>query len=134
LVRSIATHRLVSWWHVSTFWIAEVAGTPAAALCALPNHGAIAAGSAAVQQALRDADVNPAEQSAIGQRGAYVRSCWMPGDDANWFIEHVATAPRYRGRGLTLALLAHALAEGAAADHQRASITSYIGNDAAERC
>jgi ribosomal protein S18 acetylase RimI-like enzyme len=58
----------------------------------------------------------------------------MPGDDANWFIEHVATAPRYRGRGLALALLAHALAEGAAAGHQRATITFYIGNDAAERC
>jgi translation initiation factor 4G len=134
LVRSIATHRPVSCWHHSTFWIADVDGTPAAALCALPSRGAVEAQRVAMQQALRDAAIDPAERSAIGRRGAYVRSCWMPGDDANWFIEHVATMPSCRGRGLTQALLAHALAEGATAGHRRATITFYIGNDAAERC
>jgi GNAT superfamily N-acetyltransferase len=133
-VRSIAIHPMVSVWHVSTFWIAEVDGGPAAALCALPSRGVNDAQRAVMQQALLDAAIDPAEQSAIGRRGGYVRSCWMPGDDANWFVEHVATKPLYRGQGLTSALLAHALAEGAAAGHRRASITFYIGNEAAERC
>ncbi|MBB5047432.1 GNAT superfamily N-acetyltransferase [Rhodopseudomonas rhenobacensis] len=134
LLRAIATHPITSCWHVSLFWIAEVEGTPAAALCALPSAGVGAATRAVLQQALRDAEIEPAEQSAIDQRGAYLRSCWMPGDDANWFIEHVATLPSYRGQGLMQALLAQALEEGAAAGHRRASITFYIGNAAAERC
>ena len=74
------------------------------------------------------------EQAVINRRGAYTRSCFMPGDDANWVIEHVAVKPGHRGRGLMQALLAHACAEGAAAGHRRASIMFYIGNDAAERC
>ncbi|KIZ45075.1 acetyltransferase [Rhodopseudomonas palustris] len=134
LVKSIATHRQVSCWHVSTFWIAEIDGAAAAALCAVPASGVVAAQRAAMQQALHDAGIDPAEQAAISRRGAYVRSCWMPGDDANWFIEHVATTPACRGRGLTQALLAHALAEGARAGHTRTTISFYIGNDVAERC
>jgi GNAT superfamily N-acetyltransferase len=134
LVTSIATHRHVSCWHVSTFWIAEVGGAPAAALCALPSKGAVAAQREVMQQALRDAAIDPAEQAAIGRRGAYVRSCWMPGDDANWFIEHAAAKPAYRGRGLMAMLLEHTLAEGKAAGHARATITFYIGNEAAEQC
>lgn len=134
LVRAIATHSLKSWWHVSTFWIAEVEGTPAAALCAFPSRHAIKAARAVVQQAMRDAGIDPAERSAIAERGAYTRSCWMPGDDGNWMIEHVATRPAYRGRGLTPALLAHALAEGRTAGFRRASIMFYIGNDVAQRC
>jgi ribosomal protein S18 acetylase RimI-like enzyme len=134
LVRAIATHRLMSWWHVSTFWIAEVDGAPAAALCAFPAPGAITAAGAVVRQALSDAVSDPVELAAIDRRGAYVRSCFMPGDDANWVIEHVAVKPDHRGRGLMQALLAHAFAEGAASGHRRASIMFYIGNDVAERC
>jgi len=134
LVRAITIHSLTSWWHVSTFRIAELDGVPAAALCALPAGHAIEAARTVLQQALRDAGIDPAEQSAITERGAYTRACFMPGDDGNWMIEHVATRPACRGRGLTQALLAHAFAEGARAGHRRTSITFYIGNDAAERC
>src|SRR5258706_961097 len=35
-VARIALARTVSWWHTSQFLIAEVEGSPAAALCALP--------------------------------------------------------------------------------------------------
>jgi len=134
LLKTIATHRLSSWWHVSTFWIAEVEGEPAAALCAVPAQGALAAASAVVDQALDDAAVDPAEQALIDQRGDYVRACFMPADDPDWVIEHVAVKPGYRGHGLMQALLAHALAEGAARGHGRASIMFYIGNEPAERC
>ena len=72
-----------------------------------------------------------AEALAVRKRGAYASRCWMPGDDSNWFIEHVATRPDYRGRSLTASLFAHVLDEGRAAGHAKASITFYIGNDPA---
>jgi ribosomal protein S18 acetylase RimI-like enzyme len=134
LVKAITTHQLTSWWHVSTFWIAEVDGAPAAALCAFSAQGAISAASAVVKQALSDAAIDPVEQAAIDRRGVYVRSCFLPGPDENWVIEHVAVKPGHRGRGLIQALLTHAFAEGINRGHRRASIMFYIGNDAAERC
>lgn len=133
-LKTIATHRLISWWHVSTFWIAEVDGVPAAALCAFPARGGLEAAGKVVRQALCDAGVSDDERDAINARGAYVRTCLMPGGDANWMIEHVAVKPEHRGRGLVQLLMAHALAEGAAVGFRRASIMFYIGNEPAERC
>ena len=57
----------------------------------------------------------------------------MQGGEGDWLIEHVATLPEYRGRGLVQALIEHALQAGKAAGFQRASISFLIGNEAAER-
>ena len=62
------------------------------------------------------------------------RDCWIQGGEGDWLIEHVATLPAYRGRGLVQALIGHALAAGRAAGFARASISFLIGNEAAERC
>jgi ribosomal protein S18 acetylase RimI-like enzyme len=72
--------------------------------------------------------------AAIFQRGAYTRNCWVQGGEGDWLIEHVATLPEYRGRGLVQALIDHALAAGRAAEFAQASISFLIGNAAAERC
>jgi ribosomal protein S18 acetylase RimI-like enzyme len=133
-VRRIALADTRSWWHTSHFLIAEADGMPAAALCALRAGGAIKDAQSAIAEVAKAADLDAAEQSAIGQRGAYSGSCWMTGDDDNWLIEHVAALPSHRGRGLVQALLEHALTAGKAAGYTRASIEFYIGNDAAERC
>ena len=71
---------------------------------------------------------------AIFRRGAYTADCWVQGGDGDWLIEHVATLPAHRGRGLVQALIAHALAAGKAAGFARASISFLIGNEPAERC
>jgi ribosomal protein S18 acetylase RimI-like enzyme len=133
-VRRIALASSRSWWHTSQFLIAEVDGIPAAALCALHAGGTIKDARSAIAEAANAAGLDAAEMSAISRRGAYSGTCWIPGDDDNWFIEHVATQPSYRGRGLVQALLEHALAAGKAAGYKRATIEFYIGNDAAERC
>jgi translation initiation factor 4G len=49
-------------------------------------------------------------------------------------IEHVATDPVHRGRGLVQALIAHALDKGRVAGFARATISFLIGNEPAERC
>lgn len=133
-VRQIATGPAMSWWHFLYFWIAEIDGAPAAALCALPAGGTVAAARDALETTMRAVGMAAVDQAAIMQRGGYAGACWMPGDADDWLIEHVATRSAYRGQGLTSALLAHALGEGRHVGHTSASIVFYIGNDAAERC
>ena len=133
-VRRIALAHTQSWWHVSQFWIAEAEGMPAAALCALPAGGTGASARAAIEEVAGDIGLDGCELSAIFLRGAYTRSCWIQGGDDDWLIEHVASRSSHRGRGLMQALIGHALAAGRAAGYARASISFYIGNEAAERC
>jgi ribosomal protein S18 acetylase RimI-like enzyme len=133
-VRRVALAQSRSWWHTSHFLIAEVDGRPAAALCALRAGGSDKDARTAIVEVANAAELDTTEIQAIWQRGAYSRTCWTPGDDGNWLIEHVAAEPSHRGQGLALALLDHALHAGKAAGYTRASIVSYIGNDAAERC
>jgi ribosomal protein S18 acetylase RimI-like enzyme len=58
----------------------------------------------------------------------------VQGGEGDWLIEHVASQPAYRGRGLVQALIGHALSAGKAAGFAQASITFLIGNEPAERC
>ena len=133
-VERIAVAQPSSWWHVSQFIVAEVEGKPAASLCALPASGTRAAVRAAIEEAASASRARPIEAMAIFRRGAYAANCWVQGGEGDWLIEHVATLPEYRGRGLVQALIEHALAAGRAAGFERASISFLIGNEAAERC
>jgi ribosomal protein S18 acetylase RimI-like enzyme len=133
-VERIAVAQKSSWWHVSQFIIAEVEGKPAASLCALPASGTGPAAKAAIEAAAVASGLGASDVAAIFQRGAYTRNCWVQGGEGDWLIEHVATLPAHRGRGLVQALIDHALAAGRAAGFARASISFLIGNEAAERC
>ena len=117
-VERMALARTRSWWHVANFIIAEIAGEPAASLCAMPAVGSGVAARAAFTEVAGDIGLGPAELSAIFSRAAYARECWIQGSDEDWLIEHVATDPACRGRGLVQALIDHALAAGKAAGLQ----------------
>jgi GNAT superfamily N-acetyltransferase len=130
----LAVAKSRSWYHVSQFWIAEANGEPAAALCAMPSRETRATMRAAIEEVARNEGMIAADLAAMFSRGMYARDCWIQGGERDWLIEHVASAPAHRGRGLMQALIAHGLAEGRAAGFSRASITFVIGNDAAERC
>ena len=132
-VERIATAQAHSWWHVSQFIVAEVEGEPAASLCALPAAGTRAAVRAAMEEVAGATGLSATELMAIFRRGAYTANCWIQGGEGDWLIEHVATQPAYRGRGLVQALIGHALAAGREAGFARASISFLIGNDVAER-
>ncbi|ANV99548.1 GNAT family N-acetyltransferase [Bradyrhizobium icense] len=120
-----------SWYHVSQFLIAEIDGKPAAALCAMPSRETRDTMRSAIEEIALAVGMSGAD---ILARGAYARPCWVQGGEEDWLIEHVASQPSARGRGLIQALIARALSEGGAAGFSRASITFVIGNDAAERC
>jgi GNAT superfamily N-acetyltransferase len=130
----LATAHRRSWWHVSQFIIAEVDGEPAAALCALPAAGTGAAARAAIAEVADKTWLDKSELAAIFRRGAYTANCWVQGGEGDWLIEHVATLPVYRGRGLVQALIERALSAGKVLGFKRASISFLIGNEAAERC
>jgi len=120
-----------SWYHVSQFLIAEAEGEPAAALCAMPSRETRDTMRAAIEEVAFSSNLSAAD---IFARGSYARSCWVQGGEADWLIEHVASQPSARGRGLMQTLIDHALAAGRAAGFEQASISFLIGNDAAERC
>jgi ribosomal protein S18 acetylase RimI-like enzyme len=132
-VECIALAPTPSWWHITHFIVAEVEGEPAASLCALPAAGPEAA-RAAIQEVATAMGLSTTDLKAILRRGTYGVNCWVQGGEGDWLIEHVATLPEYRGRGLVQALIEHALAAGRAAGFERASISFLIGNEAAERC
>jgi GNAT superfamily N-acetyltransferase len=133
-VERVARAWTPSWWHTSQFFIAEVDGRPAAALCALPAAGAGAAAQKAFAEVARDSALEASELSAIVRRSGYSENCWVQGGEGDWMVEHVAALPSHRGRGLIQALIDHALAVGRAAGYRQASISFLIGNEAAERC
>jgi GNAT superfamily N-acetyltransferase len=130
-IERIATAQRQSWWHVSQFIIAEVEGEPAAALCAMPAAGTGVAARSAIQEV---ADQTGWDASEIVRRGGYAANCWVQGGEGDWLLEHVASLPEHRGRGLVQALIGHALAAGKVLGFARASISFLIGNAPAERC
>jgi GNAT superfamily N-acetyltransferase len=132
-VERLATAQQRSWWHVSHFIIAEVEGEKAAALCALPASGTQVAARAAIAAVAGEIGLSETELAEISRRGAYAAKCWVQGGDGDWLVEHVATLPAYRGRGLVQALIERAMDQGKAAGFSQASISFLIGNDPAER-
>ena len=104
-IAAIAAAQAVSIWHHSNFLIAEWDGQPAAALCAVPAAGTGPAAWAAIKEVGVATGLTASELEAIRRRGAYVRNCWVQGGEGDWMIEHVATDPAYRGRGLVQALI-----------------------------
>jgi ribosomal protein S18 acetylase RimI-like enzyme len=133
-VERIATAQHQSWWHVSQFIIAEVEGAPAAGLCAMPAAGTVTAARSAIAEVAEHLGLSASETAAISRRGAYAANCWVQGGEMDWLIEHVASLPTHRGRGLVQALIDHALVAGKSAGFARASISFLIGNEAAQRC
>jgi GNAT superfamily N-acetyltransferase len=132
-VRRLTATASPSWWHASRFFIAEEQGIAAAALCGLPAYGALSAARQAMAEAIAAAGIDADEEAAMMRRGAYINTCWMRGDENAWLIEHVATQPDYRRRGLAGALLDHAVAAGRSQGFRTAQITFLIGNTEAEQ-
>ena len=132
-IARVSTARATSMWHVSQFLIAEVEGEAAAALCAVPAAGTGPAAWRAIEEVGIATGLAASELASIRQRGAYSHACWVQGGEDDWMIEHVATDPAHRGRGLVQALIAHALDKGRAAGFARATISFLIGNEPAER-
>ena len=64
-----------SWWHYSRFYVAEVDGQPAAALCAFRAGDAYPLSGAAIAEVSKSFGWYEAEQKAMWARGSYIFTC-----------------------------------------------------------
>ena len=133
-LEALAVTEQAHWAHYSTFIVAEVEGRPAAALCGYfeAEHGtpALVQGMA---EANRVVGRSEEEHAAGWQRAGsivHVAPEYAPGV---WIVEHVATLPEYRRRGLVDRLLMEILDRGRQYGATVADIGVLIGNDPAQR-
>lgn len=120
---------VASWCHRDRFHVAEVDGTPAAALC---TYEAATLGDTSLAPALVAACTAlgwpPERLAAFGPvLGAYLR-VFPDSPPGVWIVENVGTEPAFRRRGLVAKLLDDALARGRRAGWKSAQISVLIGN------
>ena len=129
-LRKLAVTDIVHFFHHSLFKIAEVDGKPAAAMCGFDPS---TQGMGAVLQVMPPI----ASECGVTFDEEYMRRASVIGvitpdyADGAWVVENVATAPDFRRRGLTNALLEATLDTGRAKDHTLGQIAVFIGNDPA---
>jgi ribosomal protein S18 acetylase RimI-like enzyme len=119
-------------FHYSGFRVAEADGTPAAALTAFsPRRVSVRRVVLALEETGWDFDhiAEAAERLAAIQA---TTAAW-PDPESGWVIEHVATLPEFRRRGLADRLLAEAIEEGRRAGCSPIQLTLLIGNEPARR-
>ncbi|MGD0190315.1 MAG: GNAT family N-acetyltransferase [Rhizomicrobium sp.] len=124
--------KAVSWWHWSLFQVAEVDGVLASATCGFGDESLYMQSGAAMEEASEKMGISAAEQAQHWPRGKFILSA-TTGEDGAWTIENVATRPEFRGTGVTRALLEEQCDLARTAGFNRAQISYFIGNAAAEK-
>ncbi len=119
------------WSHVSKFWIAEVDGVPAAAMC---GFAPVIEGSpilAEFELGVAKQEFNYSEERLAGVFDRLtIATLGFPEDlPDTWGIENVAVLPKFRGKGLLDYLFRHTLEEGRKKGFKRAQIMCLIGNE-----
>src|SRR5690348_11840916 len=97
--------KAVSWWHWSLFLVAEFDGVVASAMCGFGDDSVYANSMAAMSEAGDKMSIPPEEQAQFWPRGRFIVSP-ATSENGAWTIENVATAVRYRGRGLAEKVMA----------------------------
>ncbi len=133
-LKALTTTVQPHWAHYSTFIVAEVDGQPAAALCGYfeAEHG-----TPALAKALPEANQvvgRTEEDNVVGwQRAGSIIQVAPEHAPGVWIVEHVATLPEFRRRGLVDRLLVRILDEGRMRGATVADVGVLIGNDPAQR-
>jgi ribosomal protein S18 acetylase RimI-like enzyme len=133
-LEALASTDQLHWAHYSPFIVAEVNGTPAAALCGYFEEEL---GGASIQIAGIEANTKTGrseEQAAAGfARAMSVMNVIPEHVEGAWIVECVATLPEFRRRGLIDRLMAEIIERGRAKGASTADISVFIGNDPAQR-
>lgn len=118
--------------HWRGFLIAEVDGTPAAALSTY-DPARVADIDAAVASELSAMDWTPEQMLASDARFQPFLTCVPDQPAGTWIVEWVATRPEFRRRGLIDMLLVDVLERGRKAGYRDAQISILMGNEPARR-
>ncbi len=123
------------WSHLSTFLVAEVDGSPAAALGGYLNDdlGDFSYLQAGVTEADEALGRTPEQTMAGWQRVATTILVGPEHEPGAWVVENVATSPTHRRQGLIHSLLNTVVARGRERGATQADVSVYIGNDSAQR-
>jgi ribosomal protein S18 acetylase RimI-like enzyme len=130
----LADTEQVHWAHYSLFLVAEVNGVPAAGMCGFLENdlgpASMMAGAAEVNQKIG----RSVEDNAAGwERSKAIMGIVMDHEPGAWVVEHVATRPEFRRRGLVDRLVRETLVRGRERGATTADIGVLIGNDPAQR-
>jgi len=133
-LQALATTSQAHWAHYSTFIVAEVEGRPVSALCGYfeAEHGTPSL-RAGMSEANGMVGRSEEEHAAGWQRAGSIIQVAPEHAPGVWIVEHVATLPEYRRRGLVDRLLVKILDEGRMRGATVADIGVLIGNDPAQR-
>ena len=136
-LETLATTEQLHWSHYSTFIVAEVNGTPAAALCGYQEKEFGSTAGEPIQVAGMEANAKTGrteKQAAEGfARAMSVMNVIPEHVEGAWIVENVATLPEFRRRGLVDRLMAEIIERGRARGASTADISVFIGNDPAQR-
>jgi ribosomal protein S18 acetylase RimI-like enzyme len=123
------------WGHRSLFLVAEVEGTPAAALCGFfENELPVASILVGADETNRKLGRTPDEVMAGWERAKSISGIsTLSHEPGTWVIEHVATHPDFRRRGLVERLMHAMMDRGRQRGAQTADIGVLLGNDPAQR-
>ncbi len=135
LLAALSQIPVLPWSYFSKFWIAEVDGVPAAAMCGFVPAEPLSSTMAEPELVVAKQVFGYSETRlvAIRERLA-VTALGFPEDLPDiWAIENVAVLPEFRGMGLIDQLFEQTLEEGRQRGFKRAQILSLIGNEAGQR-
>lgn len=124
---------ILHWGHFSLFKVAEVDGVPAAGLCGFfENELGVETVVNATALTYQKLGI-PAEEAAAGwERAKLVENIEIKHEPGAWVVEHVATKPEFRRRGLVARLIAEMLERGRERGAKTSEIGLFIGNDRAQ--
>jgi translation initiation factor 4G len=130
----LADTDLVHWAHYSLFLVAEMDGVPAAGLCGFFENeygiGSLIAGAAEANVRTQ----RPPEEVAAGwERAKSIANIEQAHEPGTWVVEHVATKPEFRRRGLLERLMGEMVERGRQRGASVADIGVLIGNEPAQR-
>jgi translation initiation factor 4G len=130
----MADTKEVHWAHYSVFLVAEVDGVPAAGMCGFfEDKLGIASVMAGATEANERTGRTPEEVAKGWERAKSIMGIVMPHEPGAWVVEHVATKPEFRRRGLVERLVHETLERGRERGATVADIGVLIGNDPAQR-
>ncbi len=133
-LEALAATERPHWAHYSTFIVAEIEGRPVSALC---GYFEAESGTPALRDGMAEANRvmgrSDEEHAAGWQRAGSIALVAPEHEPGVWIVEHVATLPEYRRRGLVDRLLVEILERGRRRGATVADIGVLIGNDPAQR-
>lgn len=132
-LRRLAVTTTPHLFHYSCYWVAEADGRPAAGLGGYdPKICGYEALYRAIPEVLKKMGHAGGPDPETHKRAERVLCCIPEDTEGVWIIDSVATLPEYRRKGLVDRLLAAIIEKSRQEGFQKAQISIYIGNRAAQ--